>query len=98
GAVAQHAARDSIKPLIVPLHDGAKSLGIALKRAPHQFGIVQSGKVGFLDCRLHHDGSLSLLRCAWRRKVPRGSAVLSRRPDRVMRATKRWRVASDYRG
>jgi len=72
GAVAEHAARDPIEPLIMPLHDRGKSVRVPVERAPDQFGIVQSGKIGFPDCRLHHDGSLSLLRCVWRREVPRG--------------------------
>ena len=38
--ISQDAARDPVKPAIVPLHDGAKRRIVARKRTPHEFGIV----------------------------------------------------------
>src|SRR5262249_15590201 len=59
--VTQHAARDPIKPPIVPLHDLPKSIRIALERASDQFGIVQISSATFFDSRLYHELILRLL-------------------------------------
>ena len=41
GVVSQHASGNPIETAIVPLHDGAKSIGIAREHAPHQLCIVR---------------------------------------------------------
>ena len=38
--IPQDAARNPIKPAIVPLHDGAKRRFVTSERAPHEFSIV----------------------------------------------------------